>query len=96
MEYVSKEAVEDVIHKIFVNNANDAEISVDVLIRSLIEEFNSLELTHGQKKKLGQHIFFSPEVIKQLEQSETEAESDYIANYDEYLKFKNEVANEPR
>ena len=96
MQYISRKAVEGAIHKIFFNNAKDAEIPVDVLISLLIEEFNSQELTHEQKNKLGQHIFFNPDVIKQLEQSEVEAESDYIANYDEYLKFKNEVTNEPR
>jgi hypothetical protein len=96
MQYVSREAVEGAIHKIFFNNAKDTEIPVDVLIRSLIEEFNSQELTQEQKNRLGQHIFFNPDVIKQLEQSEAEAEAEYIANYEEYIKFKNEVANEPR
>lgn len=46
--------------------------------------------------RLGQHIFFNPDVIRQLEQSNEEAEDEYIANYEEYLKFKSEVANEPR
>lgn len=96
MQYVSRRAVEGAIHKIFFNNTEDDEIPVDVLISSLIEEFNSQEFTQEQKNKLGQHIFFNPDVMKQLDQSGEEAESEYIANYEEYLKFKNEARNEPR
>lgn len=96
MQYVSRKAVEGAIHKIFLNNAKDTEISVDVLINSLIEEFNSQEFTQEQKSKLGQYIFFNSDVMKQLEQSEEEAENDYIANYDEYLRYKKEVTNESR
>ncbi|WP_127578712.1 hypothetical protein [Paenibacillus koleovorans] len=96
MQYVSREAVESAIQKIFFNNAKDVEIPVDVLIRSLIEEFNSRELNQEQRNRLGQHIFFNPDVMKQLEQSEVESEGEYIANYADYLKFKNEVANELR
>lgn len=96
LQYVSRETVEDAIHKIFFNSAKNAEIPVDVLIRSLIEEFNFKELTQEQKNKLGEHIFFNPNVLKQLEQSEAEAENEYVASYEEYLKFKKEVANEPK
>ncbi|OXS53824.1 hypothetical protein B1A99_28415 [Cohnella sp. CIP 111063] len=66
MQYVSRKAVEGAIHKIFFNNAKDTEISVDVLIRSLIEDLNSQQLTQEQKNKLGQYIFFNPDVIQQL------------------------------
>ena len=97
MQKVSREAVEDVINKIFYNNTKGSEISVDVLIHSLIEEFKPHnKLSQKQKNQLGEFIFLNPNVMRQLEESEMEPETDYISNYDEYLKFKNEVVNEPR
>lgn len=97
MQKVSWEAVEDVIDKIFHNNKKGSEISVDVLIFSLIEEFKPHnELSQKQKNLLGELIFFNPDVMRQLDESEKEPETDYISNYDEYLRFKNEVINESR
>lgn len=96
MHKVSREAVEGAISKIFYNSTKGTEIPVDVLIYSLIEEFKPSELSQEQRDKLGEFIFFNPDVLKQLVQSEAESENEYISNYDEYVKFKNEVANEPR
>ncbi|KYD08272.1 hypothetical protein [Heyndrickxia sporothermodurans] len=97
MQKVSREAVEGVIDKIFHNNKKGSEISVDVLIFSLIEEFKlHNELSQKQKNLLGELIFFNPDVMRQLEESEKEPETDYISNYGEYLKFKNEVIDESR
>lgn len=58
MQYVSRKTVEGAIDKIFFNNAKDAEISVDVLIRSLIEEFSPQQLTQEQKKQTGAAYLF--------------------------------------
>lgn len=97
MQKVTKEAVEGVINKIFYNNMGSSEISVDVLIRSLIEEFKPHnKLSQKQKNQLGEFIFHHPDVMRQLEESETEPETEYISNDDEYLRFKNEVINESR
>lgn len=94
---MSKKAVEGVINKIFCSKSNDTEIPVDVLIFSLIKELKSdEELSQEQKNKLGEHIFFNLDVIKQLEKSDVEPDNEYVSNYDDYLKFKNEVANESR
>ncbi|WP_062349895.1 hypothetical protein [Bacillus kwashiorkori] len=97
MQKVSREAVNDVINKIFYNNTEGSDISVDVLIHSLIEEFKSHnELSQKQKNRLGELIFYNPSVIRQLEESEKESETEYISSYDEYKKFKIEDANESR
>lgn len=97
MQKVSRETVEGVIDKIFHNNKKGSEIPVDVLIFSLIEEFKPKnELSQEQKNQLAELIFFNPDVMRQLEESEMEPETEYISNYDEYLKFKNEVVNESR
>ena len=62
MQKVSKEAVDDVINKIFLNNKKGTEIPVDVLIFSLIEEFKPKnELSQNQKDRLGELIFFNPD-----------------------------------
>lgn len=90
---VTKEAVDKVILKIFDNNHNKEEINLEKLLKSLVEEFES-DLTHEQKDKLGEFIFFNPDVLKQLEESENEPEGNDISSFDEYLKFKQEVTNE--
>jgi hypothetical protein len=90
---VTKEAVDKVILKIFDNNPNKEEINLEKLLKSLVEEFES-DLTHEQKDKLGEFIFFNPDVLKQLEESENEPEGNDISSFDEYLKFKQEVINE--
>lgn len=65
MQKVSKEAVEGIINKIFYNNTKGSEISVDVLIHSLIEEFKPYnELSQKQKNQLGEFIFFNPDVMR--------------------------------
>lgn len=62
-----------------------------------VSEFEShSELSQEQKNKLGERVFFNPDVMRQLEQSELEPEDEYISSYDEYLKFKYEVINELR
>ncbi|MFE8697125.1 hypothetical protein ACFYKT_12345 [Cytobacillus sp. FJAT-53684] len=97
MQKVSREAVEGVIDKIFYNNSKGSEIPVDVLINSLIDEFKPHnELSQKQKDQLGKYIFLNPNVMRQLEESEMELENEYISNYNEYLKFKNEVINESK
>lgn len=90
---VTKEAVDKVILKIFDNNPNKEEINLKSLLKSLVEEFES-DLTHEQKDKLGEFIFFNPDILKQLEESEDEPEGNDISSFNEYLKFKQEVSNE--
>ena len=84
---VTKEAVDKVILKIFDNNSDKEEINLEKLLTSLVEEFES-DLTQEQKDKLGKFIFFNPDVLKQLEESENEPEGNDISSFDEYLKFK--------
>lgn len=97
MQKVSREAIDGVINNIFYDNAKGSEISIDILIHSLIEEFKPLnELSQKKKNQLGEFIFFNPDIMRQLEKSEMEPEAEYISNYDEYLKFKNEVINDSR
>ncbi|MDQ8735777.1 hypothetical protein [Paenibacillus sp. LHD-38] len=96
MEKVSREAVEDAIEKIFNSSTGQTEIHINELIHSLVEQFSHHrnELSQEQKNKLGETIFFHPDVLKQLKQSDLEPEQSDISSYDEYLKFKNEVFNE--
>ncbi len=97
MQIVSRKAVDGAINKIFNNNTKDNEIPVDILIYSLIDEFKKQNvLSQEQKDKLGEFIFFNSDILRQLDQSGMEIDSEYISNYDDYLKFKNEVANESR
>lgn len=96
LEKVSRENVEDAVNKIFNNNVDHTKINITVLIQSLIEEFSTQhgKLSPEQGNKLGEVIFFHPDVLSQLEQSEHDLEKEDISNFDEYLKFKNEVLNE--
>lgn len=97
MQKVTREAIEGVINKVFHNNTESSEVSIDVLVQSLIEEFKPHnQLSQKQKDQLGEFIFHNPDVIRQLEESEAEPETEYISNYEEYLKFKNEIINESR
>jgi ribosome-binding protein aMBF1 (putative translation factor) len=53
-----------------------------------------VDLNKEQQDRLGEIIFFHPNVIRQLEASDQELEDDDISSFEEYLKFKREVFNE--